>query len=450
MLVAAVGNSAIDASQILPAGIQRVLSVGASRFDGQRASYSNFGPVLDVLAPGGQIGLDQNNDGIDDLILSTLGVDLALEQGTSMAAPHVAGLAALIVSQKPELTHDQVHNLIRDTANIAFQCNEGCGRGIVDAAAALLAANVQVVPEPRLSLSAQTVAFNGGINQGTIRVQNLGALPAPFTVTIERGQASLFSVTPTSGTVAAAGGSITLNLTLNRGSATVGSTTLVVRGTGAADGQQLTAELNFNDSPSRGVRSLDAVEVGAYQRTDDGNLVRRGEAIALRANNFAYEIKGLTPGDYELFAVGDDNFDGTFDSQRESIGAFPITTEPQAVTIENVGDTVPDINFGVALRAVNRDKDVGSPCTEANKQQTCSRILDTAPDVGCIEGFPGGYCSRFCDDNICGPNGRCDELECAGAPCKVCLQRCVSDSQCRDGYICVLDTCVPPGFDDGF
>jgi serine protease len=447
ILVCAAGNSAIDVRNVVPANIPRMITVGASRLDGQRANYSNFGPGIDVMAPGGQVDLDLDNNNIEDGVTSTLGIDVGIEQGTSMAAPHVAGIAGLIVSASPNLTHDLVHNLVRDTTNDALRCNEGCGSGLVDAAAALLASGAEVNPTPRLALNAQSIFFNGGIVQRTVSVLNLGSVAGPFEVRVDRGQAALFTVTPSSGTVPPSG-LVTLTIQLARGDETVGSATLVVDGTGEADGQQLTAGISFDDNPTRGRRSLEEVQVGAFARAGDGGLVRVGEAIATRDNNFAFTVSGLTVGTYEVYAIGDDNFDGTFDSQQESVGAYPITTEVQPVVIEDEEVPVEGIDFAIRLRqATLATDDVGAACTDATKLTACAGISAYAPDPECIETFPGGYCSRRCDDNVCGANGICDELDCEGTPCNVCLQRCVSDSQCRTGYICVLDTCVPPGFD---
>ena len=62
----------------------------------------------------------------------------------------------------------------------------------------------------------------------------------------------------------------------------------------------------------------------------------------------------------------------------------------------------------------------------------------------------GGYCSRLCgDDDLCGVTAVCSrKLQCDGqTECAVCLQRCVSDVQCREGYLCDrFGTCTPEGF----
>ena len=448
ILVCASGNDGRDAREIVPANIARMITVGGSRFDGLRADYSNFGEFVDVMAPGGQFGLDQNQDGVDDGILSTWEGDVKLEQGTSMAAPHVSGIAGLLAAAKPNLTHDLVHDLLKNTANQQLRCNEGCGNGLVDAVQALLIAEVELDPAPRLALDRERLVFPTGITQVQLRVLNLGNVDAPFTVTFGDGDASLFSVTPTEGTIPSAG-NITVTIGLNRGGAEEGAAEIKFTSTAEVPEREIIAVALFQDNALRPVRTLDTVEVAAFSRNEAGDLVPAGKTLAERANAFAYEIKGLKAGVYEIYAIGDDNQDLIFDSQVESFGAFPLSDGIKPVLLEKNDSRVDDVDFVVALQAsFTIENGVGSPCTADTSDADCSGI-DFAPDPACIETFVGGYCSRRCDgDNLCGQNGVCDVLlECDGVPCGVCLQRCVSDSQCRDGYECDrFSTCTPAGF----
>lgn len=103
ILVAAAGND--GGSLLYPAVYDEVLAVGAVDRDDQRASFSNHGPELDVVAPG-----------VD--VLSTWWVSDSYfrRSGTSMAAAHVSGVVALILSADPCLSNVQVGDLVRATA----------------------------------------------------------------------------------------------------------------------------------------------------------------------------------------------------------------------------------------------------------------------------------------------------------------------------------------------
>ena len=448
VLICAAGNDGANADAVVPANIPRMITVGATRFDGLRADYSNFGAAIDVMAPGGQFGQDQDQDGNEDAILSTWEGDVKLEQGTSMAAPHVSGVAGLLASAKPNLTHDSIHDLLKNTANQQLRCNEGCGNGLVDAVQALLIAEVELDPAPRLALDRERLVFPAGITQLQLRVLNLGNVAAPFTVELGDGDAGLFSVSPSSATVEPAG-NVNVTLGLDRGAAVEGAVEIKFTSTAEAPVREIIAVVLFQDNPLRPTRNLDTVEVAAFVRDDAGDLVQKGKTLAERSNGFTYEITGLGAGVYEVYAVGDDNQDRIFDSQVESFGAFPLADGIKPVVLEANDSRVEAIDFVVALQSsFNIDNGVGSPCTPDSSATDCSGI-DFAPDAACIETFVGGYCSRLCDgDGNCGANGVCDVLlECDGVPCGVCLQRCVSDSQCRVGYECDrFSTCTPAGF----
>ncbi len=135
------GNDNSDASY--PAAEDIVVAVASVGADYMRASYSNYGPWVDVCAPGGEASLGNT-------ILSTVpGNNYDGYQGTSMAAPHVTGVAALLVSHygvgRKGFTREKLIRLLKDTANPKpYEVNDGfyrdqLGTGLVDAYAALVA-----------------------------------------------------------------------------------------------------------------------------------------------------------------------------------------------------------------------------------------------------------------------------------------------------------------------
>ncbi|CAL9291113.1 S8 family peptidase [Streptomyces sp. SudanB52_2052] len=137
-VVVAAGNENTNASSSSPANCSNVITVAATNRAGSRASYSNYGSIVDISAPGGETRTSTANG-----ILSTLNSgtktpsseNYAYYQGTSMATPHVAGLAALMKSANSALTPAQIESAIKANARpLPGTCSGGCGAGLADAA----------------------------------------------------------------------------------------------------------------------------------------------------------------------------------------------------------------------------------------------------------------------------------------------------------------------------
>jgi len=147
-VVVAAGNNNADAANFSPASCTGSITVGATRITGGRASYSNFGTRIDLSAPGGGGSADGNPGGYvwqawhDSPTSPVEGAETYIGYtGTSMAAPHVAGVVALLqsVAQSP-LTPAQVKTLLVGTARdfpVSIPSATPLGAGILDAAAAV-------------------------------------------------------------------------------------------------------------------------------------------------------------------------------------------------------------------------------------------------------------------------------------------------------------------------
>ncbi|MFI1356643.1 S8 family peptidase [Streptomyces sp. NPDC020898] len=136
-VVVAAGNSNANASGYSPASCANVISVAALSRTGAKASYSNFGSLVDIAAPGGQTSTGTANGILSTLNSGTQGPSTesyAYYQGTSMAAPHIAGLAALMKSASSSLTPAQIESAIKTNSRaLPGACSGGCGAGLADA-----------------------------------------------------------------------------------------------------------------------------------------------------------------------------------------------------------------------------------------------------------------------------------------------------------------------------
>ncbi len=131
--VAVAGNSDYgNESIVLPGSFSEVITVGASNIDGEKADYSNIGDEIDLIAPGGQTS--------DVLLRSAdIGEGYRYGHGTSYAAPHVAGVLALIKSIRNDLTVEDLRFILHTTATDIglIGWDTQTGYGILNATAAL-------------------------------------------------------------------------------------------------------------------------------------------------------------------------------------------------------------------------------------------------------------------------------------------------------------------------
>lgn len=202
IIVAAAGNSGIRSLEY-PASYQGVISVSATSILDTLAGYSSFGPSVDVAAPGGDFSTpDIDGDGRVDGVLSTDANDAAgspratyeYKQGTSMAAPHVAGVIALMKAVHPALSPEDVDTLllsglITDDLGEPGR-DERFGNGRINALKAVLAARQlaeggELQPVPLLQVRPGILNFGQVLSQLAVQVENGGT-----------GDLSITSITP--------------------------------------------------------------------------------------------------------------------------------------------------------------------------------------------------------------------------------------------------------------
>ncbi len=148
VVIFAAGNEGLD-EKLYPGAYEPVISVAAIDYTNGRATYSTYGSTVDISAPGGYMGLDTKGG-----VLSTYpGGQYSTLQGTSMACPHVSGIAALVVAEYggSDFTADKLkRHLISSVHDIDPYLTDSeigkMGRGYIDASLALASGSASNPP----------------------------------------------------------------------------------------------------------------------------------------------------------------------------------------------------------------------------------------------------------------------------------------------------------------
>ena len=330
-LVASAGNEATRVPNY-PAAYDGVVSVSATTRAGTRAGYSNFGPFVDVAAPGG--------DGADP-VLSTLGEggDGDIEfgagflAGTSMAAPHVAGVIALMKAVNPALTPAQFDALLQsqaltDDAGPAGR-DDHFGWGLVNASKAVQAAigSAGGALGAVLSVSTGTLNYQSFTRELDFSVSNLGSAPVSVHIEVDAPWLTVAAVDVD------ADGLGVYRATVDRA--------------GLSDGPHQTEIRVEPDDPSVSARRITAalmvsradVDADAGQHyvilvnPDDSNSLA-AEIVNAVDGAYTFTLHDVPPGDYRLFAGTDLDNDDFICDGGEACGAYPDLSSPAVMRVD--------------------------------------------------------------------------------------------------------------------
>lgn len=360
LVVAAAGNSS-SSRPFYPAAYDGVFSVSALNISSELASYSNFGDSIDLAAPGGEFSGDLNNDGYVDGVLS-LGADDSLGslnyiypfyQGTSMAAPHVAGVFALMRSVNEELDTPAMEQLLRagdltvalDDQVLGEKDGE-YGYGMIDAAksvtTALSLGGAAPTPVPWLVAVPNALNFGATLNTVEFDLRNVSGGPLDVTEIISDQE---WLIAP------AENGLGLYDLEVDRDGLLEGIYQGALTVVSDANTVSIDVIMQVNDNLLYG-------DVGhIYVRLIDtatGNI-REVEADVVNGE-YQWAIDDLPAGNYQLVAFTDADYDGRVCDVGEACGAYPSASQPEIIDLQtdlnSVDYSISYLNVGVELGSV--------------------------------------------------------------------------------------------------
>lgn len=328
IIVAAAGNEHTG-SLGYPASYSGVVSVSAVDLQGNFAStYSNFGPAIDVAAPGGELSGDFDGDGYNDGVLSTLVEEegktvsaYGFYEGTSMASPHVAGVIALMKAVYPGLTPAKFDSLLStgqltsDRGSIGR--DDQYGHGLIDALKAVLVAQQEAGGNGKTVLYSDPnrIDFASNRNTQTITVTKIGS----DSISVQSFSDSAAWLSVSAAGVDADG---------------LGDYQLTVDRSGLSDGVY-SATLSFEASDASLTIIAVTMQVGVLNSAGDAGFVYillldadteelvDQQEMSARDGQYSYNFTGVDEGEYFILAGSDVDNDLIVCGVGESCGAYP-------------------------------------------------------------------------------------------------------------------------------
>lgn len=362
IVVASAGNSG-SSLLFYPAACPGAVSVSAVDINKQLAAYSNFGPTIDISAPGGDIG-DANGDGYPDFVLSTGGNDAGgtidyvytFAAGTSMAASHVSGVIALMEavagSIGGDISPDDFDTLLAGGELTEDRGAPGrddlFGFGLIDAAKAVSAVEGIAPANPLPGATPSSLNFGAVSTVGQLTVSNSGAgslfVDAP-TVNPVSAQTWL---TVSAETVDANGLGI-YRVSVDRSTVDEGTySATIVFGTtsGTLSVPVLMQKFSSALSDDAGFHYILAVDAVTSE------IVAMATAEALNGV-YSYEIRDVPAGEYLIFAGTNFDNDDVVCDAGEACGAYLSLDQPTPLVVFSNRSS---IDFGTGFNpSVNPD-----------------------------------------------------------------------------------------------
>ncbi|WP_316368555.1 S8 family peptidase [Candidatus Thiodiazotropha sp. CDECU1] len=371
IIIAASGNE--STSQLsYPASYPGVVSVSAVDINRDLAFYSNFGTMIDVAAPGGDLRVDLNGDSRPDGILSagaddssdTLSYQLVFYNGTSMAAPHIAGVAALMKAVYPAMTPAEFDSMLAAgelTTDLGDTGRDNLyGHGLIDAFKAVDAAQQRggggVPVDPALSVNPQSLNFSHNLQSTTLFIEQIGGDLGSVQIAEDISWLTL-QASQVDGS-----GYGSYNAIIDRSGLAAGTysdTIQISAGSASETVQVIMQVLDISISGDAGIHYVLLVNNDTDQVLQQFQVEAVGESVS-------YSFSEVAAGDYLIFAGSDMDMDGIICDSGESCGAYATASQPSIITIES--SDIVDLDFTTSY-------EYQSPSSQSLENTTRSLVL---------------------------------------------------------------------------
>jgi len=347
IVIAAAGNNN-STQQNYPASYNNVVAVSATDLKLNKALYSNFGPNIDVSAPGGDLGADLDinaeQDGIWSTSVSVVGNNrspgFAMKEGTSMASPQVAGIVALMKARKPDLTPDEFYVVLRagsitDDIGVIGR-DDDFGYGIINAQKAVTVVSSPILP----TLVADPQAINYGVSRSEMIITTRSAGNGPVVITnVTQDSPGWLTIQEQVVNAAKLG---TYIATINRTVLAVGLHTAIISfSTDVAGIIGVPVSVQVPDASGLIPGNAGQQYISLLNSSD--RTAVQTVSLASNTGRYPYQFTGLLPGSYIVISGSDLDNDGFICSLAEACGMYPYRGEP--VPIDLVDQNLSDINF---------------------------------------------------------------------------------------------------------